>query len=233
MAGREVFVPIEQVASLEGDVLKLTSAKIDLRRFERREGEVLLRADILGHRLIDVESAHLVRAADLELARRDGEWVLVGVDMRRRPRRLLGLFGTRHAPGVDGEEADGHAFRDWSRFEPLIGHAGSALARGPFGRIRRLKPAQIADLIEEASKEEESEILGQVHADPELEADVFEELDEDRASRLLGARTDAEIAEVLAPYARRRRGGRHRRASRSRGASRSSTCFRRASAPRC
>jgi len=36
-----------------------------------------------------------------------------------------------------------------------------------------------------------------VHADPELEADVFEELDEDRAARLLGARTDADIAEVL------------------------------------
>src|SRR6202035_563891 len=49
-----------------------------------------------------------------------------------------------------------------------------------------------------ASKKEETEILGRVHADPELEADVFEELDEDRATRLLGARTDAEIAEVLA-----------------------------------
>ena len=37
-----------------------------------------------------------------------------------------------------------------------------------------------------------------MHADPELEADVFEELDEDLATRLLGARTDQEIAEVLA-----------------------------------
>ena len=37
-----------------------------------------------------------------------------------------------------------------------------------------------------------------MHADPELEADVFEELDEELATRLLGARTDAEIAEVLA-----------------------------------
>jgi len=37
-----------------------------------------------------------------------------------------------------------------------------------------------------------------VRADPELEADVFEELDEDLATRLLGARTDFEIAEVLA-----------------------------------
>ena len=57
--------------------------------------------------------------------------------------------------------------------------------------------AQIADLLEDASEEEETEILGQVHADPELEADVFEELDEDRALRLLGARTDREIADVL------------------------------------
>jgi CBS domain-containing protein len=190
VGGREVYVPIAQVGSLDGDVLKLTSAKLDLRRFERRDGEVLLRADVLGHRLIDVESAHLIRAADLELAQRDGEWVITGVDTHRRPRRLFG--------GRTGAESSRNVYREWGKFEPLIGHTGSALLRGPFGRIRRLKPAQIADLLEDASKEEETEILGQVHADPELEADVFEELDDDLATRLLGARTDAEIAEVLA-----------------------------------
>jgi len=196
VGGREIFVPIDQVSTFEGDPLRLSSARLDLRRFERREGEVLLRADVLGHRLIDVENARLVRAADLELAqdvRGDvgGEWVVAGVDTRRRPRRLFGLLAPE-APD------DTSAFRDWHDFEWLIGHAGSALLRGPFARIRRLKPAQIADLLEEASKEEETEILGRVHADPELEADVFEELDEDLATRLLGARTDEEIAGVLA-----------------------------------
>jgi CBS domain-containing protein len=192
VGGREVFVPVGQTGRFDGSELKLTSTKLDLRQFERREGEVLLRADMLGHRLIDVETAQLVRAADLELREQpDGEWVLAGVDVRRRPAGVLGLF---HRDGDHGK----HVFRDWSRFEPLIGHVSTAGLRGPLARIRRLKPAQIADLIEDASKDEETEILGQVHADPELEADVFEELDEDEATRLLAERSDADIAAVLA-----------------------------------
>jgi CBS domain-containing protein len=216
VGGREVFVPVDQVSSfdagLDAGPLRLSSARLSLRHFERRDGEVLLRADVLGHRLIDVRNARLVRAADLELARITDldpprsadlgpprsadlgpprtEWVLAGVDTRRRPHRFGRPLDSRApAPG---------ACRDWHDFEWLIGHAGSALLRGPFARIRRLKPAQIADLLESASKEEETEILGRVHADPELEADVFEELDEDLAARLLGARTDEEIAGVVA-----------------------------------
>ncbi len=189
VGGREVFVPFEQATGFDGEVLKLSSAKLDLRRFERRHGEVLLRADVLGHRLIDVPTAHLIKAVDLELRGQGNDWVLAGVDTHRRSRGLLKLI----SPGDGGV----HQFEDWANFEPLIGHASSALLRGPFARIRRLKPAQIADLLEEASKAEETEILGQVHIDPELEADVFEELDEDLATRLLGARTDAEIAGVL------------------------------------
>ena len=63
--GRSLYVPIEQVGVLGGAELRLTSARLDLRQFERRDGEVLLRADVLGHRLIDVESAQLIRAGDL------------------------------------------------------------------------------------------------------------------------------------------------------------------------
>jgi CBS domain-containing protein/sporulation protein YlmC with PRC-barrel domain len=189
VGGREVFVPAEQVIDLEASPLRLSSARLDLRSFGRRGGEVLLRADVLGHRLIDVANARLVRAADLELARDGDSWVLAGADSRLR-RRLFGLLGPRAAQQAA-------QFRDWHDFEWLIGHAGSALLRGPFARIRRLKPAQIADLLEEASRQEKTEILGHVHVDPELEADVFEELDEDQASRLLGARSNPEIAGVL------------------------------------
>ena len=46
---RDVFVPVEKVDRFDGELLRLTTAKLDLRQFERREGEVLLSADVLGH----------------------------------------------------------------------------------------------------------------------------------------------------------------------------------------
>ena len=70
--------------------------------------------------------------------------------------------------------------------------------RASFGRVRRLKPAQIADLLEDASSQEGEEILDVVHTDPELEADVFEELDPDIANRLFEDKTDEEVADVIA-----------------------------------
>jgi hypothetical protein len=183
---RLVFVPAGQVSDFTDEALRLASATVDLRWFERREGEVLLCGDVLGHRLIDIVRARLVRARDLRLCRGDGGWVVDAVDTRWHRRQLPWARPARHNP------------RDWQEFEPLVGHDRTAVARARLNRVRRLKPAQIADLLEDASAAEGTEIMGQVHADPELEADVFEELDEEVASKLLGARTDADVAAVLA-----------------------------------
>ena len=182
-----MFLPIEAVADLAIGRVELSRAKLDLRAFERRDGEVLLREDILGHRVIDVPNVELVRAWDIELRRTEEGWVVSCLDTRR-PARFFGLI---HRSG-------GHPCRDWKAVEPLIGHRPSALLRAPFGRLRRLKPAQIADLLEDASRQEGDEILEVVHSDPELEADVFEELEPDIANRYFEDKTDDEVAAVIA-----------------------------------
>ncbi|MFE3958565.1 magnesium transporter MgtE N-terminal domain-containing protein [Nocardia sp. NPDC059091] len=186
VGGRDVFVSAEHIAEFGGQRIVLSVNKVDLRSFERREGEVLLKADILGHRLIDVAAAELVRAYDVELDRTGEGWVLARLDTRP-PARLFGLV----------KSSGGHASRDWKAFEPLVGHGQSSAVRGISVRLRGLKPAQIADLLEEADKHERGEILDQVHGDPELEADVFEELDSDQSSRLLNDMPDAEVAALL------------------------------------
>jgi hypothetical protein len=186
VGGRHVFVGSGSIHEYAPGRVVLAKNKIDLRGFERRDGEVLLRADVLGHRLIDVAAVELVRAYDLELEDTGQGWVLARVDTRRPPR----LFGLIRGSG-------GHAARDWKAFEPLIGHGRSMAVRRVSGRVGALKPAQIADLIEDADKAEGGEILDRVRSNPELEADVFEELDPDKASRLLDDMTDTEVAALL------------------------------------
>ncbi len=186
VGGRRVFIGSKTIHEYTTDRVVLTKNKIDLRGFERRDGEVLLRADVLGHRLIDVAAVELVRAYDVELEDTGAGWVLARLDTRR-PARLFGLI----------KSSGGHAARDWKAFEPLIGHARSDAVRRHWGRVRGFKPAEIADLLEEADKAEGGEILDRVHSDPELEADVFEELDPDKASRLLDGMPDAEVAALL------------------------------------
>jgi Mg/Co/Ni transporter MgtE len=67
----------------------------------------------------------------------------------------------------------------------------------PHPKLARLHPAQLADLVEAASHREGEEILGAVGADPELEADVFEELETHHQLEFIADRSDAEIAGVL------------------------------------
>jgi Mg/Co/Ni transporter MgtE len=67
--------------------------------------------------------------------------------------------------------------------------------------LARLHPAQIADLVEAASHEEGEEILQAVGQDKELEADVFEELDDEHQVEFLRERSDQEVAGVLARMA--------------------------------
>ena len=186
VSGRRVFLPAQGVADWRPDRLVLSSPRLDVRPFERRPGEGLLRADVLGHRLVDIANARLVRAYDVRLGPSTGGWAVTGLDVR--PRRWWRARG--HAQPGEG-------FEDWMAFEALIGHQSTVLVRAPFGRLRRLRAAQLADLLEDASRGEQAEILAHVHADPELEADVFEELDEARPE-LLAARSDAQIAQVLA-----------------------------------
>lgn len=187
VGGRRVFVPVSMISDLAGEAVKLGDARLNLRGFERREGEVLLREDILGHRLIDVAEAELVRAWDIELNQTEEGWVVTCLDTRR-PARFFGVI----------RATAGHPCQEWKAFEPLIGHAASVRARAAFGRVHRLKPAQIADLLEEANTKEGEEILDVVHTDPELEADVFEELDPDIANRLFEDKSDDEVADVIA-----------------------------------
>jgi Mg/Co/Ni transporter MgtE len=85
--------------------------------------------------------------------------------------------------------------------EAFVGHVPTSRLKLASRRLARLHPAQIADLVEAASHEEGEEILEAVGQDKELEADVFEELDDEHQVEFLRERSDEEVAGVLARMA--------------------------------
>ena len=193
--GRDLFVPIRKIASLERGRAMFEGRKVDLRRFERRAGEVLLADDLLARHLINFVRGRLITANEIELANVDGTWEVVGVDAGRRPllRRLLG--------GRLGSRVSTTSVVDFAQIEPLVSHVPAARLRIPYRRLAKLHPAQIADLVEAASHEEGEEIIEAVGLDRELEADVFEELDTEHQLEFIDKRTDDDAARLLSRMA--------------------------------
>ena len=193
IGGREMFVPIARVEQFGPDVVRTSTTKLNLAQFERRPAEILLREDILDRSLINVTTARLVSASEVELFRdEDGTWRVAGIDPTFRP-RLWRLLPRRFR----GHDSEHRQFVSWTDLEPFVGHVPTSRLKLAARRLARLHPAQIADLVEAASHEEGEEILEAVREDKELEADVFEELDDEHQVEFLRERSDREAAEIL------------------------------------
>ena len=190
--GRDLFVPIRKIGGLDEGRMTFEGKRVDLRRFERRPGELLLAEDLLARHLINLVRGRLIIASEIELAEIDGRWEVVGIDPGRRSfvRRILG-------PRM-GQRVRAEAIVDFASIEPFVGHVPTARLRIPYRKLAKLHPAQIADLVEQASHEEGEEIIEAVGLDRELEADVFEELDTTHQLEFLESRSDTDAARLLA-----------------------------------
>ncbi len=176
MGGREVFVSTKNIEKLAPGEVRLNTAGLDTGDFQRRPGEVLLAGDVLGRHLMDVVRARIVQAHDLVLAHSEDGWRLLGVD--RSPRAML----RRLVPRRGRPDLRKHAILDWKDVQPFVGHVPTARLLVPLQRLRRLHPAQIADL--ELDAEHQVEFLRSMSN--EEAAQVLERMAFDDAADLLG-----------------------------------------------
>ena len=192
VAGRTVFVPADLVSEIAAGGATLSESTLSLQPFARRPQEVLLKEDVLDHQLINVDGARLVRTNEIEIARFDGWYRVIGVDTGPR-----GLF-RRVLPKRFAGTIEPGKILDWASVEPFTGHVPTVRLRIPHPKLGRLHPAQLADLVEAASHREGGEILDALRADAEREADVFEELDARHQIEFIDERSDEEAAQILA-----------------------------------
>ena len=141
--GRDLFVPVRKIAAIEPGRVRFDGDRVDLRRFERRPGELLLAQDLKARHLINFVGGRLIRANEIELARTNGGWEVVGVDPSTR-----GCPASPTARAASGSGTGARAIVDWGSIEPFVSHVPTARLRIPYRKLARLHPAQIADLVE-------------------------------------------------------------------------------------
>jgi CBS domain-containing protein len=191
---RRAFVPADHIAQIESDRVTLQSVRLDLRDFERRDGEVVLNGDVVDHQLVDVDGVRVVRASDLYLARVADVYRLVGVDVGFQTLlRRLGPTRWRVRPTPE-------RVIDWSAIQPFGSQSsvrpGPMRLQTPNQALRRLRPAELADLLEELGREERQELLAAL--DSETAADALEEMDPEELGTLLRESEPDRAAALLA-----------------------------------
>src|SRR4030088_1722111 len=76
VGAQDVFVGKDLIERLEPGAVRLNTHTLQTQPFQRRPGEVLLAADVLGRHLVDVARGRIVQAHDLVLAHGDDGWQL-------------------------------------------------------------------------------------------------------------------------------------------------------------
>ena len=192
---RELFIPIEKVREIKENKVELARDSVNLKQFERRPGELLLARDVAGRHLIHLSKARLIKARDIEIGHYGQGYVVLGVE----PVTLSPIVYLYRK--LTKRKRTANTLIDWSAVEPFVGHVPTARLRIPYRALARLRPAQIADLVEAASHEEGEEIIEAVGQDRDLEADVFEELDPEHQREFIESKSETEAARVLSRMA--------------------------------
>ena len=199
---RSFYLNWSHVVEVGENGVRLETFKVDLRPFERRDGEVLLRRDILDKQLIDIDGRRVIRANDLVLAKARGKYRLVGVDVsvqglarRLGPRRLTGNLAST-------------SLIDWSDVESFATHTPMVKLRVSHAGVSRLHPVEIAEIIDALSPRQGQEIIESLddetaadavqELDPDAAADILERLDPERAADILEEMAPDDAADVLA-----------------------------------
>ncbi|GAA2610466.1 CBS domain-containing protein [Dactylosporangium fulvum] len=179
---RRIFLPIGRITAIEPDAVVLNTGTLNLRRFEKRPGELLVLEDFLDRHVTINASERTGTVVDVAMeADRTGEWSLTRVAVREFTRRL-----TRR----------GHLNQlEWNEVGGLTGTPEEQGTAGLLAVLDNMRPADLANVLQDLSETRRVEVAAAL--DDERLADVLEELPEHDQLEIITALEPQRAADVL------------------------------------
>ena len=180
---RRIFLPIGRVTSVDAESVVLSTGTLNLRRFEKRPGELLVLEDLLDRRVTITGTGAAATVVDvaMESTGRLGDWVLTRVAVREYTGRL---------------SRRGHLHQlEWAEVAGLVGEAESQGTASLLAVLDNMRPADMANVLQDLSDARRVEVATAL--DDERLADVLEELPEHDQVEIIGALSPERAADVL------------------------------------
>src|SRR4051794_33597546 len=179
---RRIFVPIGRVTAIEADAVVLNTGTLNLRRFEKRTGEILVLQDLLDRRVNINATGRAGTVVDVAMeSDRTGEWGLTRVAVRE----LTGRLSRR-----------GHLNQlEWNEVSGLIGAPEEQGTASLLAVLDSMRPADLANVLQDLPDARRVEVA--VALDDERLADVLEELPEHDQVEIIAALDPERAADVL------------------------------------
>jgi len=179
---RRIFMPIGRVTAIEHDAVVLNTGTLNLRRFEKRLGELLVLGDLLDRRVTITATGQPATVVDVAMeADRAGEWSLTRVAVRE----VTGRLSRR-----------GHLQQlAWAEITGMLDAQLTQGAAGLLAVLENMRPADLANVLQDLSDSRRFEVAAAL--DDERLADVLEELPEHDQVEIIAALEPERAADVL------------------------------------
>ncbi len=207
----DFLIAAVDIAALDNGQIVLRERLRDLAMYEARGDEIGLARQVMDRQIIDVHGRRVVRVHDLQLARTNGHYRLVGIDST--PRAMLRRLGLEGPAGsvlrlLHRDKALGDGCIPWNQLDPVaIGPAGIPL-KTDHAALGRMHPADLADIVEQLDQAAGGYLLSSLDAEtaadtlqevePESQAQLLEHLDTEHAADILDRMPPDEAADLLA-----------------------------------
>jgi magnesium transporter len=192
--------PWQSVESINGNVIRLKKdaegQHIDL---EIKEGEILLKDEILDKQVVDTYGAKIERANDLHLLLAEGQLRLVHVDFGIRGifRRLGWIKYVDALTNWLFAYQIPNKLLSWKYIQPLSHDPNKKALKLNLThrKLSEIHPSDLADILEELDKHERSYVF---HAlDVETQADALEEVNPETKLSLIEGLSDKRASDVI------------------------------------
>jgi magnesium transporter len=203
-----VALPWKVVYLFNPFVISVAGSKDSMRKYVARDGDILVKRDILDKQIVDVNGAKVVRVNDLKLGNYKDHLCIFFADVGFRGLlRRLGYeaIGEKFVRLLNKRLPNHHI--SWEYVQPLEMNASRLTLTMARDQMAEMHPADIAHIISQIPSKSihtvltslDTETAGEaIHElEPELRSRVISQLDSEHASDILEEMAPDEAADIL------------------------------------